>query len=47
MMNLSKRYQTAKNKANTFMKNGQISKYFEALLEMNEHKKIMTPIRVK
>ena len=47
MINLSKRYEAAKNKANSFMKNGQISKYFEVLLEMNEYKKTMIPIRVK
>lgn len=46
-MNLKKQYEAAKNKANAFMSNGEITKYFEALLEMNNYKKIMIPIKVK
>lgn len=44
MGNLSKQYETAKQKANEFMKNGQISQYFEALLEMNKYKKLMVAV---
>ena len=44
MKNITKRYETAKSKANLFMKNGQISQYFEALLEMNRYKRLMTAI---
>jgi len=44
MKMLTKKYETAKGRANLFMKNGQISKYFEALLEMNKYKKLMTAI---
>jgi len=44
MTNLRKKYDTAKKSANTFMKNGQISQYFEALLEMNRYKKLMVAI---
>lgn len=41
MINLKKRYEVAKKKADKFMKNGQISAYFEALLEMNKYKNLM------
>ena len=44
MNNLIKKYETAKKNANTFMKNGQITNYFEALLEMNKYKRLMTAI---
>ena len=44
MKNLTKQYETAKNNANEFMKNGQISKYFEALLEMNKYKRLMVAV---
>lgn len=42
MKNLTKQYDLANNKAKEFMKNGQISQYFEALLEVNRYKKLMT-----
>ena len=44
MNNLIKKYEKAKNSANMFMENGQISQYFEALLEMNRYKKLMVTI---
>ncbi|WP_299105474.1 hypothetical protein [uncultured Tenacibaculum sp.] len=44
MKNLTKQYETAKNNANEFMKKGQISQYFEALLEMNKYKKLMVAV---
>ena len=44
MNNLLRQYETAKKRATTFMKNGQIAQYFEALLEMNEYKRLMTTI---
>ncbi|WP_435261084.1 hypothetical protein [Tenacibaculum sp. nBUS_03] len=44
MKNLSTQYDTARERANEFMRKGQISQYFEALLEMNKCKKIMTAI---
>jgi len=44
MINLIKKYETAKKSAHRFMKNGQIAKYFEALLEMNKYKRLMTVI---
>lgn len=44
MINLTKQYETAKKKANQFMKNGEISNYFEALLEMNKYKKLMIAV---
>ncbi len=44
MKNLTKKYEAASNKAIKFMKNGQISQYFDALLEMNRCKKLMKAI---
>lgn len=44
MKSLTKQYEVTKSKANLFMKNGQISQYFEALLEMNKYKRLMTAI---
>ncbi|HEY9169730.1 MAG TPA: hypothetical protein VIN72_09600 [Lutibacter sp.] len=34
-------YETKKNTALNFMKNGQLSAYFEALIEMNNYKKLL------
>jgi len=42
MTNLTKKYTEAKRKANTFMKNGQIAQYIEALVEMNKYKRLIT-----
>ena len=44
MISISKKYETAKKRANDFMKKGQITQYFEALLEMNKYKRLMTAI---
>jgi len=41
MIELTKHYETAKNRATLFMKKGEISNYFDALLEMNRYKKLM------
>lgn len=41
MNTFSTQYETAKNNSKEFMKNGQISAYFDALLEMNKYKKLM------
>jgi hypothetical protein len=38
---LVENYQTKKNSALNFMKNGQLNAYFEALVEMNNYKKFM------
>ncbi|WP_457609550.1 hypothetical protein [Lutibacter sp.] len=42
MKELIKQYETAKKRALQFMKKGQINKYFEALVEMNYYKKMIT-----
>ena len=44
MKNLTKQYETAKRNANEFMKAGLITQYFEALLEMNKYKRLMTAV---
>lgn len=44
MINLTKQYEAAKRNANMFMKRGEITKYFEALLEMNKYKRLMTAV---
>ena len=44
MKELIKQYEAAKNSAKTYMKNGQIHYYFEALLEMNKYKKLMVAV---
>ncbi len=44
MKTLSKQYESAKERANEFMRNGQISQYFDALLEMNRYKKLMVAV---
>ncbi|WP_408041893.1 hypothetical protein [Tenacibaculum litopenaei] len=44
MKNLTRQYETAREQANVFMKNGQIAQYFEALLEMNKYKRLMVAI---
>jgi len=43
-MDFKNLYLNAKNKANKFMENGQISAYVTALKEMNQYKKMMTAI---
>ncbi len=42
MKELIKQYETAKNKALKFMQKGQINNYFDALVEMNHYKKMIT-----
>ena len=44
MKDLTQQYETARNNSIEFMKKGQISAYFNALLEMNEYKKLMTAV---
>lgn len=44
MINLNTQYETAKRNANEFMKRGEITNYFEALLEMNKYKRMMVAI---
>ena len=44
MNTFSTQYETAKNNSIEFMKNGQISAYFEALLEMNKYKRLMLAV---
>ncbi len=44
MKNLTKQYETAKNNSIMFMEKGQISAYFNALLEMNKCKRLLTAI---
>ncbi|WP_198943160.1 hypothetical protein [Polaribacter tangerinus] len=44
MNSLYKKHQNAKRKAISFMKNGQISAYLNALLEMNKYKKLMLAV---
>lgn len=44
MRNFNLQYETAKSNANEFMKKGQITQYFEALLEMNKYKRLMVAI---
>ncbi len=43
-MDLKNLYENAKNKANNFMLNGQISAYVNALKEMNQYKKMMAVV---
>ncbi len=44
MISLTKQYETAKKNSIELMQNGQISAYFNALLEMNKYKKLMIAI---
>ncbi len=44
MKNITKQYELSNRKAKEFMKNGQITQYFEALLEMNKYKRLMMAI---
>ncbi len=43
-MDIKKLYENAKNKANSFMVNGQISAYVNALKEMNQYKKMLVVV---
>tara|TARA_R110001583_G_scaffold40294_2_gene128835 strand:+ start:4820 stop:4960 length:141 start_codon:yes stop_codon:yes gene_type:complete len=42
MKELIKQYETAKMKSFKFMQKGQINNYFDALIEMNHYKKMIT-----
>ena len=44
MKDLTKQYENAKNNSIEFMKNGQISAYLNALIEMNRYKRLMVAI---
>ncbi len=44
MKELIKQYETAKKKALNFMEKGQLNAYFDALVEMNNYKKLMVTI---
>lgn len=44
MKDAKKKYELAKRKATVFMKNGQLSAYFDALIEMNNYKKVLVPV---
>ncbi|WP_181858184.1 hypothetical protein [Polaribacter sp. WD7] len=44
MKDLTKQYEIAKQNSIEFMKNGQISAYFNALLEMNRYKRLMVAV---
>jgi len=44
MNQLSKHYEIARQNANDFMKNGQISEYLNALLEMNKYKRLINAV---
>ena len=41
MQALVDNYEIKKNSALNFMKNGQLNAYFEALVEMNNYKKLL------
>ena len=45
MKDARKKYETAKRKAIIFMKNGQLSAYFDALIEMNNYKRALVAVR--
>ncbi|MBV1888437.1 MAG: hypothetical protein KUG51_04030 [Urechidicola sp.] len=44
MKDIIKQYESAKSSSKTYMKNGQINAYFEALLEMNKYKRLMVAV---
>ncbi|MDA9584662.1 hypothetical protein OAV59_00115 [Flavobacteriaceae bacterium] len=44
MKDLNKKYETAKTNSIEFMRSGQISNYFKALLEMNKYKRLMMAV---
>jgi hypothetical protein len=44
MNELNDKYENAKLNSIEFMKNGQISAYFNALLEMNKYKRLITAV---
>ncbi|MBT7425256.1 MAG: hypothetical protein HN779_04315 [Flavobacterium sp.] len=44
MKELTKQYETAKQNSIEFMRTGQISDYFNALLEMNKYKRLLVAV---
>lgn len=44
MNELTKQYELAKSNSKEYMKNGQISAYFNALVEMNKYKRLMLAV---
>ena len=44
MIDLTNKYENARHNSIEFMKNGQISAYFNALLEMNKYKRLMIAV---
>ena len=44
MKDLTNKYENAKLNSIQFMKNGQISAYLNALLEMNKYKRLMVAV---
>ncbi|WP_198342054.1 hypothetical protein [Polaribacter sp. SA4-10] len=44
MNTFTQQYETAKQNSIAFMKQGQITAYFEALLEMNKYKRLMIAV---
>ena len=44
MNQLTERYEKAKQNSIDFMRTGQISNYFNALLEMNKYRKLLNAI---
>ena len=41
MKELIKQYEKTKMEALNFMRNGQLNQYFDALVEMNDYKRLM------
>lgn len=44
MKELIKQYENAKKRSKVFMKKGQLHAYFDALIEMNNYKKMMVAV---
>jgi hypothetical protein len=44
MIDLTNKYEIAKQSSIEFMQNGQISAYLQALLEMNKYKRLMIAV---
>jgi hypothetical protein len=44
MRDIKNQYEIAKHNSKKFMKNGQISAYLNALLEMNKYKRLLVAV---
>ncbi len=44
MKELTKQYEAAKQNSINFMRTGQISNYFNALLEMNKYRRLLNAV---